>query len=117
MKFDSIREEQVKRTLNKIKSIENVVDKPMFNLQEEEKIEIEVKVDNKVPHGTFIPSKAIAGYWRASEQTFRAMKKDIFSLGGSIDEIAEPYQCESCKTNLDKQFWIFCPYCGESFKE
>jgi predicted RNA-binding Zn-ribbon protein involved in translation (DUF1610 family) len=45
------------------------------------------------------------------------MKKDIFTLGGSLDEITEPYQCESCKSNLDKQFWNFCPFCGERFLE
>ena len=117
MKFDSIREEQVKRTLEKINSIENMVDKPLFNTQKEETTEIEIKVDNTVAHGLFIPSKVFIGQWRASEQTFRAMKKDIFTLGGSLDEITEPYHCESCKSNLDKQFWNFCPFCGERFLE
>ncbi len=117
MKHDSIREEQVKKTLEKINSIENMVDRPMFNIEKEEKVEVEIKVDNTVPHGLFIPSKINIGQWRASEETFRAMKKDIFTLGGSLDEIADPYNCSSCKTNLDKQFWNFCPYCGSRFLE
>ena len=115
MKIDSIREEQVKRTLQKINSIENQVDRPMFNTKQEDKVEIEIKVDNTVAHGLFLPSKVFPGHWRASEQTFRAMKKDIFTLGGSLDEINELYKCHSCKTDLDKQFWNFCPYCGERF--
>ena len=117
MKSDSIREEQVKRTLEKINSIENMVDRPMYRLDREEKHEIEIKIDNKVAHGMFVPSKKHPGLWYASEQTFRAMKKDLFATGGNLDEIAEPYQCHSCKTDLDKQFWNFCPYCGTKFLE
>ena len=117
MKHDSIREEQIKRTLEKIQSIENMVDRPMYNTKQEEKFEIQIKVDNTVAHGQFIPSKVYPGQWRASEQTFRAMKKDLFALGDSIDEIAQPYQCHSCQSNLDKQFWNFCPFCGQSFLE
>ena len=117
MKEDSLREEHVKKTLEKINSIENMVDRPMFNTEQEETFKIDIKVDNTVPHGVFIPSKVYPGSWRASEQTFRAMRKDIFMLGESLDEIADPYQCTSCHTNLDKQFWTFCPYCGERFLE
>ncbi len=117
MREDTEREELVKKTLEKINSIENMVDRPMFNTEKEETFSVDIKVDNTVPHGLFIPSKVFPGSWRASEQTFRAMKKDIFMLGESLDEIAEAYQCTSCKTDLDKQFWHFCPYCGERFLE
>jgi hypothetical protein len=120
MKNDSIREEHIKKTLDQIKRIENCVDKQMFNTQQEQKYEINIKVDNTISHGVFVPSKVFPGQWRASEQTFRAMKKDIFALGNSeemLDEIAQPYKCHSCQTNLDKQFWKFCPYCGELFLE
>ena len=115
MKSDTLREQEIKRTLDRINSIENMVDTPMFDTSREETAQVEIKVDNKVAHGMFIPSKAIPGIWYASDQTFRAMKKDIFSLGDSIDEIAEPYDCQSCQTKVDKQFWHFCPYCGERF--
>jgi len=117
MKSDSIREDHVRRTLDTINSIENMVDKPMFNAQQEQKFSVEIVVDNSVSNGMFIPSKAVQGHWMTSEQTFRAMKKDIFALGDSLDDITEPYQCGSCKTDLDKQFWKFCPYCGENFLE
>ena len=117
MKEDQIREEIVKKTLEEINSIENMVGRPMFRADQEEKFEIHIKVDNTIAHGQFVPSRIYPGQWRASEQTFRAMKKDIFMLGDSLDEIAKPYTCESCKTDLDQQFWHFCPFCGESFKE
>ena len=115
MKSDSIHEEQLKKTLEKVSQYRNIIDEPLFNLEKKQEVKIEIKVDNSIEHGLFKPSKVINGLWYASAQTYRAMKKDLFSFGESIDEIAEPYQCHSCHTNLDKQFWFFCPYCGESF--
>jgi lipopolysaccharide biosynthesis regulator YciM len=115
MKSDTLREQEVERALDKINSIENMVDTPMFDTSQEDIAQVEIRVDNKVAHGMFIPSKAISEIWYASEQTFRAMKKDIFSLGNSIDEMTELYDCQSCHTQIDKQFWHFCPYCGERF--
>lgn len=110
-------EEQIKRALDKINSIENMVDRPMYNIQAPEEKKVEIKVDNKVEHGKFLPSKAIPDLWYASEQTYRAMKKNLFATGDNIDEISEPYTCHSCKSQLDKQFWNFCPFCGQSFLE
>lgn len=117
MNTDRQREEQIRRTLEKINSIENMVDRPMYNINKPVETKVEIKIDNKIEHGKFLPSKAITGLWYASEQTFRAMKKDIFATGGNIDELVEPYNCFSCKSDLDKQFWHFCPYCGERFLE
>ena len=113
--MDYQREKEVKQVLDKVKSFENMIDEPMYNTRPEEEFKIHIKVDDSVKHGLFIPSKIYPGQWRASYQTFRAMKKDIFSLGNSIDELVDPYECQSCKTDLDKQFWYFCPYCGEKF--
>ncbi|MAX67029.1 MAG: hypothetical protein QF441_16010 [Bacteriovoracaceae bacterium] len=117
MNEDSRREAEIKRTLEKINSIENMVDRPMYNTKKEEVFKLEIKIDNKIEHGKFIPSKIYPGLWYASEQTYRAMKKDLFALGDSLDEIADPYTCHSCKSNLDKQFWRFCPHCGSAFLE
>ena len=114
MKSDSIRDEIVKNTINKINSLTNAVDNAQYNLQQEQEVKLNIRVDNTVPHATFIPCK-ITGQWKASEQTFRAMKKDIFALGDSIDELVQPYTCNSCKTDIDMQFWHFCPHCGERF--
>lgn len=109
--------EHVKQTLRKIQSMENMVNNPAYQLEKSEEYKLQIKVDNKVAHGAFLPDLENPGRWKASEQTFRAMKKDIFALGDSIDELKEPYTCASCKSNLDKQFWHFCPYCGEQFLE
>lgn len=109
------REEQIKKTLDKINSIDNAINQPLYNTQQESQIKINIRVDNSVAHGLFKPDPKIDGGWIASEQTFRAMRKDIFALDESMIDLNEPYQCQSCKTDLDKQFWEFCPYCGASF--
>lgn len=114
MKSDSIREEYIKNTIDKINSIKNMVDSPQYRADTPEEFKLNIRVDNNISHGSFVPCK-IAGHWKASEQTFRAMKKDIFALGPSIDELVSPYTCGSCKIELDMQFWHFCPYCAERF--
>lgn len=113
----SYNEKDIQKTLEKINSIENIVGKPMYQLEKPEEFKIEIKVDNSIEHGKFVPSKIVHHLWYASEQTYRAMKKNIFATGDNIDELTEPYQCYGCKADLDKQFWYFCPYCGEKFLE
>lgn len=111
------KEAEIQKTIEKINSIENMVDRPMYNIHKPQEAQLEIRVDNKVPHGKFVPSKAISHLWYASEQTFRAMKKDLFVTGESIDELIDHYQCHNCKNDLDRQFWYFCPFCGHSFLE
>lgn len=112
---ERLKIEAVKQTLNKIRSIENQINQPHYNLNHEEKININIRVDNSVAHGLFKPDPKFEGGWVASYQTFRAMKKDIFALGEELLDLEEKYTCYSCKTNLDKQFWHFCPHCGSQF--
>ncbi len=115
MSSDRLREEHVKKTLEKIQSIENQVDNPHYNLSKEEEFKVHIEIDDKVAHGMFKPNPKKEGNWLASSQTFRAMKKDIFALDDQMIELQDNYQCTSCKTLLDRQFWHFCPYCGSSF--
>lgn len=109
-----MHESYVKRVLEKIKSIDNMVNSPLYNTDKSEEFEIHIEVDNRVEHGLFKPNPKRPGGYLASAQTYRAMKKNIFTVSDP-DELKMPYQCLSCKTDLDKQFWEFCPYCGEKF--
>jgi len=111
----SDKEDEVRQTLKRIEAMKNAVDMPLFKSEEQEQINLHIKVDNSLPHGEFFPSKIYPGQWRATEQTFKAMKKNIFALGDDVDELKEEYTCSSCKNILDKQFWNFCPFCGERF--
>jgi hypothetical protein len=115
MHSDRHREELVKKTLEKIRSMENMVEQPFYNLNNPLKVSVNIRIDNSVPHGLFKPDPKIPNGWIASEQTFRAMKKDIFALDENMLDLADNYTCTSCKTLLDRQFWHFCPHCGAQF--
>lgn len=111
----SDKDEEVRQTLKQIEALRNAANMPLVNADAHQEIQLEIKIDNSLPHGQFFPSHVCPGQWRATEQTFKAMKKNIFAIGDEVDELKEEYTCHSCKTTLDKQFWHFCPYCGERF--
>lgn len=108
--------EELMKNLSKIQKIENSVNAPHYNTFKPEDFKINILVDNKVSHGKFIPHPTEKNVWLASEQTYKAMKKDIFALDEEMLDLADNIICESCKTTIDKQFWFFCPYCGSSYK-
>ena len=109
--------EEVRKTLERIKKMKSAVDTQLFKTDQGQTTQFKVHVDNSLPHGKFFKSEVFPGEWRASAQTYKAMKKDIFALGDSIDELKSPYTCFGCSTDLDQQFWHFCPYCGERFRK
>jgi hypothetical protein len=102
--------------LEKVKSIQNAVEAPHYNTEQAQDIQVSIEIDNSIAHGRFQPHPEKINTWLASEQTFRAMKKNIFALDEEMLDLADNIICESCKTTLDKQFWSFCPYCGASYK-
>jgi hypothetical protein len=108
--------EELLRQLDKIKKIENAVDAAHYNTEKPQDINVNIQVDNKVEHGMFKPHPTEPNTWLASEQTYRAMKKNIFALDEDMLDLADNIICESCKKTVDKQFWFFCPYCGASYK-
>jgi hypothetical protein len=108
-------EQAIKKSLEQLSSIENQINNPLYDLKQEQKFSVHISVDNKVSHGLFKPDPKQEGAWLASEQTYRAMKKDIFAMDEALLELSDHYQCHSCKSDLDLQFWHFCPYCGSQF--
>jgi hypothetical protein len=117
MKEDRLREEHVKMTLEYLQQLENMVNNPVYDLAREQQVQINIRVSKDVPPAMFKPDPLNPEGWIANELTYRAMKKDIFALGADLDELIDTYQCTSCKTNLDKQYWHFCPHCGSKFEE
>lgn len=105
-------EEAIKR----IQDIENMVGKPHYDLRNTQEFKVNLRVDNALEHAKFKPDPKNQGGWICSEQTYRAMKKNIFALDDDLIEFADNYKCESCSEIIDRQFWHFCPHCGESFK-
>jgi hypothetical protein len=111
------REESIKRTLERIGSLENHIGESQYNLNQQQQLEINIRVVNSVPGGLFKPDPKLEGGWIANELTFKAMKKDIFALDDDLIDLEEKYSCLSCKTDIDKQFWSFCPHCGSQFSK
>lgn len=109
--------QEIMKNIERIKAFENAVDAPLYNTEKQIDINVNIAVDNKIAHGMFKPHPSKPNTWLASEQTFRAMKKNIFALDEEMLDLADNIICESCKTTIDKQFWFFCPYCGSSYKE
>ena len=116
MPYDSDKDAEVRKTVERIERMRSAVDTQLFHTDKEETFQVKINIDNTLPHGRFFPSKVLPGEWLATSQTFKAMKKNIFALEESVEELAESYTCFSCKSDLDKQFWHFCPYCGERFR-
>lgn len=109
--------QEIMRNLEKIKKIENAVDAPLYNTEQAQELKINILVDKNIAHGKFLPHPSTPNTWLASEQTFKAMKKNIFALDEEMLDMADNIICESCKTTIDRQFWFFCPFCGASYKE
>lgn len=114
MKEDQLRLLHYQKTLEKLKSLENIINSPLYDLAQEQKVQVNIRVSKEVAPAMFKSDPLIPGGWIANELTFRAMKKDIFA---HIEDMQEEYFCESCTNKIDKQFWIFCPYCGCQFRE
>lgn len=112
---NKLKEEVIRKSLEKLNSLENQINNPLYNLKQEQKFSVHIAIDNKVAHGKFLPDPNREGAWLASSQTYRAMKKDIFAMDEALLELTDHYQCHSCRTDLDLQFWHFCPYCGSQF--
>lgn len=100
---------------DKLKSYKNSIDQPLFATNLQENYNVNIKPDTSVAQGLFIPHKLIPNEFRAHPITIRAMRKEIFMGGDEFLDLECLYTCTSCKTQLDVQFWHFCPYCEASF--
>lgn len=117
MKTDKINIEHAKQDLERIQQFKNLGGMPEYNLQSEEKIVVQINLDNTVEPAMFVPDQEKPGEFKANELTIRAMRKDVFACADSIDELKAPYECYKCNFKIDKQFWLICPNCGNDFKE
>jgi len=105
MKFDPNKQ------LEKVKSIENTIGEPNFDLNEREDIKVQIRVNENVGPAMFKTDPLLPGGYIANSLTIRAMRSDIFVLGDSLEDFETIISC-SCGKELDAQFWKLCPYCG-----
>ena len=99
----------------KLKSYSNAFETPLYNLDHHEKYEVNIKPDSTVARGLFVPTLNPREY-KAHPVTIRAMRKELFMGEEDFVDLECIIKCESCHTELDLQFWHFCPFCEASFK-
>jgi hypothetical protein len=99
-----------------LKKLENAAGLPLLNLDSRQDISVSIRPSQNVSPGKFKADPLIPGGYLAHPQTMRALKKDIFLAGEDMEDLEDLYICKSCKTEIDLQFWHFCPFCGSSFQ-
>lgn len=110
-----LKDREIQNNLKRIENYKNSVDKPLYDLKNIETYEVQIKINNSLEHGQFKNDPDQDHIWYTTSQTFKAMKKNIFSLDENDLDLQKLISCKSCNTELDEQFWTFCPYCGSSF--
>jgi hypothetical protein len=103
------------RIMNQIKKAHWAEKAPYFELGAQEDIQIHVRPDTTVALGMFKPHPFMQGMWIAHPTTIRAMRKDLFLVSDGFEEFENLYTCRGCCTEIDLQYWLFCPYCETSF--
>lgn len=100
----------------KLVSATNAANQLHFNESQSSEYEVSIKPDSTVGLGKFKPDPSAKAAYRAHPTTIAAMRKDLFIAGSDeFLDLQKVYQCESCKADIDIQFWIFCPYCEAKF--
>lgn len=77
--------------------------------------QVNLRPNKDVAPALFKPDPLLPGGWIAHPVTIRAVKADIFMAGDDFIDLEALYTCESCKKELDIQFWNFCPHCEKEF--
>ncbi|MCT4641476.1 MAG: hypothetical protein N4A33_04205 [Bacteriovoracaceae bacterium] len=108
------QQDYIQKQLNDLAKIENDINNPHFDLSNHDSFKVHFKIDNSLKHATFKEDKENPGHWFTTSQTFKALRSNIFATD-TFEDLEEIHNCNSCKTDIDKQFWLFCPYCGSSF--
>lgn len=98
----------------KLKSYQNAFDTKLYE-DYHETFKVNIIPDKGIKRGLFVPTLNPNEY-KAHPVTIRAMRKEIFMGAEDFVDLEHIKICESCKTELDVQFWHFCPFCEAPFK-
>ena len=101
--------------LDKLKTYKNAANTQLFETDYHETHQVNIIPDKSIAPALFIPDKLDPKKFRAHPVTIRAMRKDLFMGGEDFVDLECLITCASCKTEVDIQFWHFCPYCEASF--
>lgn len=99
-----------------IQKMTNGIGTQLLDLEKQQEVKINIRPDKSVGIGLFKPDPLLLSGYIAHPDTIRAMRKDIFVTDPDLLDRGDVARCEACELLLDRQFWLYCPYCGEDFK-
>lgn len=94
----------------------NAIDTQLFDVSQSDEIKINIRPDKNVTIGLFKADPLLLSGFIAHPETIRAMRKDIFVTDPDLLDRSHVEICNSCKQTIDHQFWLYCPYCGSTFR-
>ena len=96
----------------KFKKAKNILRAPMFKQKCSEEVKVHIRPNSEVPRGKFKPDPLSSGTYMAHPVTIRAVRKELFVAGNDLFlDLEDKFFCSSCSSELDRQFWKFCPFC------
>jgi hypothetical protein len=101
--------------LKKLSSYTNAFNTQLFETDYHETHQVNIIPDKTISPASFIPDSLNPKKFRAHPVTIKAMRKELFMGGEDFVDLECLITCASCKTEVDVQFWHFCPYCEASF--
>ncbi len=120
MKDDEIRKylntkHDPQSQLKKLQTYTNAGNLPLFQTDYHESYQVRIIPDKSIAPAKFIPIPLRPNEFLANPVTIRAMRKELFMGGEDFVDLECLRTCQSCKKEIDLQFWQFCPYCEASF--
>ncbi|AYF44784.1 MULTISPECIES: hypothetical protein [Halobacteriovorax] len=100
-----------------LKNERNIAGRAMYEKRPSQEVKVQIYPDKSVSPAKFIPNQSMPGTFRAHPTTIAAMRSDLFANmhDEAFEELSAIITCSSCKTQIDQQFWKFCPYCEAPF--
>lgn len=100
----------------KIKNLQNAANLQLLNMNPQEE-HVRLIPDESIAPSMFKPSAIEPNAYYANALTISAVKKNIFLTGEGFEDLEDLRECQSCKREIDAQFWFFCPFCEGKLSE
>jgi hypothetical protein len=97
--------------------LKNCTGTPLVNSDQQETFQVKLIPDNSISIGMFKAHSFLVNTYLAHEQTIKAARTELFSVGESFEDLEKIIICRSCHKSFDYQFWKHCPYCEESVSQ
>ena len=76
------RQKEIDQAKAYLENLQGHTGQAFVDVNKREDIKVHIEIDNSLKPGQFKPHPKLHSIWYTSSQTFRAMKKDVFSIFG-----------------------------------